>query len=891
MKLTIIRPWMNRPGGRGGGGGSAGGGYRSTESGPPPKIINTREVVTVAGTPAEPPSVNLPTSQTGIMVPYIIGRQRIFSPNTIWYGNLQPRLETTREVQSVETEEIRTYDFGVTREFITVETIVETTSIVGYTIDMQMGLCLGPDVRCRGVYLRNVPIWSGNVGPARTVIDLPEGGAAIGNTNYLYGDIVFAGGEFNQPADTYIDDFQSDLPGYVGIAYAVMFGVECTTGFGEVGFELDRFPNPLGLDADVNRQGHDINVATAMYDFITNEWGGVGMNAGKLDTSSFEAAAIQLASEGNFCSLFIQQETTSAQVLNILKDQARAIIFTNPATGLITCRLIRVDNYDIETLPIFDESNVTSVRQMAKGTWNGAISQMRGLYTKRDGNYSQAPVIAQNLAVLSSGSRAKKTNTKEYPAAYTSAVARKLLARDLAGLGAPLLSLEIQTNRDGAQLLPGDGIRLSWGKYALDKYPWIVTKRKDTPTDSNSVVLQCEQLLTPIDSIVFSGDDDSLFNPVDPRAYAPLDVEVFTAPYWIMKKAGFNNSPIYDITTCYPVILAKQYNSQQSSFDAYISNTPNGDARAFFGSTYATKGNLVAAMGQFDAITTGIIATVLIKNVVQAQALINVGNSGVKNGRVFAKIGNELLSFESVTSIGAGIYQLNNVHRALIDTAPEAHSIDDEVWVFTNNYNFVSKTRHLIPSDYTPNWEFVGNSIRFAGDRADALFFSGWVPSDRPNNPNRPHNTKIDAAARSATETVINVGTDYDISWASRSRANIVSIPLQLDAAEAPEQTTDGAFQKHRIMIRDSLSVEWDCGVTTGSGDENGLTITAPAGMANGSGLLWVQAETSFGVSTFHDYLPITVTGGVDSSFVIVTEDGAFELQTEDGLHNIVTEG
>lgn len=857
MKVTIVlaQPQMPLVGGTSSGGG--GSGYQGGVSTPGfVNITATKKTVTVQGTPDPPPAISLPTAQSGIMVPYIIGTQRIMQPNVIWYGNLRPRLATRKEVIGVEQEEIRTINaFTTEREIITTETVQETTYVAGYICDMQLGLNLGPGVKMRKLYHNDTLVWTGDIGPAPTTFETPN------RNPFLTGELMFFGGNFDQLPSGYLAALiPTGVPAYVGTAFLLAKSVEVTGGFSQLSPEVERFPNPLLLDAGVNRLNEDINIATAIVDFLTSDWGGVGLEITDFNQASFVTAAIRLAEEGNFCSLYIQQETSGKSVVETLQSQARGFVYEDPATGLLNFRLVREEDVDLDDLELFDESCITSARALSKSGWDGIPNQLRATFTDRGGNYSQGIAIAQNLAVLSSAGRRRTSASVSYPACYSKSLAQKLVSRDLALLSVPRLSLELQCNRKAANKLPGDVIKLSWKEGRLTEVPFVVQKRKEHPKNSNQVTLVCDQLQLQKSNVLFTPPEDSLFNPVDTSPHTPLAVTFKDAPYWLMYKAGYRNSPAFNLLEVYPMLFVEAYSTSQVGYDIWINNIPGlGQGQVRTSAPYATIGQLVAGISQYQDIADGVITSVDISSVNNPLHLYSIGLTGVRTGRLLAFINDEIFSFESVTNLGAGVWRLNNLHRALIDTAPMAHSLGDDVFIIGNLYTWISNSKHKPASDYTPQWSLVSRSVQQVGDLDDALTSTAWTPNERPGLPNRPHNAVIQGNARSATPLGLVRGNSYDVTWASRSRKNTSTIPLQLDPAEELE-IVNGIVQKHRVMIRDNASVEWSCGVTTGSGDDNELNVTIPAGASTGIGVLWVQAETSYGVSQYHDYIPITLT-------------------------------
>jgi len=858
---------------------------RSNREGRPTRRIRRNETVTIQGTPADPPSVLLPTAQTGIPIPYILGRQRIFSPNIIWYGNLKPRYKITRETKVEEIEHGYWHLNIWIIEIITITTIVITKTVVGYTIDMQLGLCLGPDVHLRAIYEDNKLIWSGDVGPDPT-------GLTVLGTSFDEGEeegeqvplsCTFSGGAFNQAPDPYLlTKITTGVPGYVGVAHFIVKNIDITKGVRNLSFEVERHPDPLALTDSINLIDRDLNVASALADILTNDWGGVGLDISSLDQASFIEAAQTLAEEENGCSIYMQTEATPDEPIGVLQDQADGVLYHNPETGKLVFKLIRSTNYEDLTEPSFDKNNVREVRDFNKGSWVGVYSQLRGTYTNRDGNYAPGAVVAQALTVETTLGKSKQSATIDYPAVMKNTLAAQLVARDLSEYTVPLPTAIMEADRGASRLLPGDGFVINWPEHGLADFKAIVWKRRDTPRDSNRAVVEFDQAIKPVTTAIFTPGDDGLFDPLDPNPHPPSSVRFITAPTYVLRNSGISVNTSVALARGFPLVLAEAYGAPQKDFDGYIANMP-GQAkpvRVVTKGSYATVGQIMAPIDRFDGVTTGELATIDIEGVTRDAWLSDIGEDGVRSGRLFMWLNNEILSFEGVEDLGAGVWRLSNVHRGLLDTVAQDHNTGDDVYIIGNNYDYLAKSNHVVPPSYTPSWRLVGNAVEKPGMIADSLISTAWAPDDRADLPARPHNFKINGQPRSATPLNLNaiVSPDHEATWATRNRASF-AVALQLDAAEDGERTNTGIAQVHRLMLEDRLGVIFDLGVTENDDNYNAMEFVIPNDAAEGIGQMWVQAETGFGVSRYHDVLPVNIIHPV---FNEVTEDDE-RIVTEDG--------
>lgn len=789
----------------------------------PSNPVTTVEITDSKGTG------NIPQAQLGSPVPLVLGQKRVPDANTIWTGNLRPLTNTT----SVKTDEKET----VGGEVITTTKTVTTTTVIGYLVDIHMAICLGPDVSLIAIYVDNQPIWTGNAGPARTTFTIGENLTFLSKAN-----VVFSGGAFNQAPEP--DVAVADYPGYVGVATILLKNVRADQPMGNLSFEVVRIPNPLALPDSTNKSGNDINIISALVEVMTNGWGYGGLDISNLDTTQFSAMALEMKNKSNFASLKINTETSIAGVIKSMQDQASALVFQHPETGKITGAIIDEDHIDFVALgKRFTPANIIKITNFQKNYWPNTIEQARALYTERDADYNEVPVFAQNAANVSQSGRGKRTATLQYPFVASKSLASQLLSRDLATFAAPGYSFSMTVNRDGAKLVPGDMITVTHPDYNMLNIPMCVLKVRKQPLLDNTVLLEVRQMLFP-DTDPLYGTGGAAYDPgFDTKPKKPTAAKFITAPYFFARSArGVSSTQVTPLV--YPVVMPKVANNVQYSFTALITNVPAspGDVTALSAAGYATYASLNGAIGQYDGYDTGFIPAVNIDGVINPVNLTNIGNSGIREGRLFVVINNEIMSFESFTDNGGGSYTLNNVYRSLLDTVVEAHADNSDIYIVSNNFNFVGQG-FSYPLGYTPNWVLMSNSLSEYGVKADGFLTSGWTPSiNRTLSPPCPHNTKVNGAARSSTAVTVTEGASTTVTWATRSRIN-TAVRLQTDAADTPE-----AGQKHRVFHRSSGGVVTEIGTMAYTG--NSATFTMPD-VANGAGTIYVQSEIVLGGVTY----------------------------------------
>lgn len=864
-----------------------------------------RKYVTVAGTPDPSPRIRLPIAREGVPIPYVLGRQKIFQPNVIWYGNVRAITETIREVETT-SETIREPVPGIGAGYkdveVITETVTETVNVIGYKVTMVVGVCLGPNAVLKSISINNEVVWTGTAGPSRQIINV--------GSSFIKGRVIFNGGSFTQGVDPVLAPLVTKPTSYPGVAYLIFEDVDATSGMGQISFEVERFPNPLGLPAATNRIGDDLNVASAIADVMTNPWGGGGIDLSEIDAAgTFTTVANLLKTENNACSIIVQQESPIPQILTILQDQADVLIYYDPNTDKIKLNAFR-NQVTGKVWPL-NEYNLIDIQNFRKTSWSDTVDKLHGTYTSRANDYNaNEPIYMQNPANLSGSARAPRVGTIAYPAVMVKDLALKLASRDLARFTQPRFFGSSVGDKTLEGALPGDIAFVSWDNYNLISVPALITRVRYTNIKQNTIVFDFEQLKTADPDLIFAPPDDSFFVPVDGNPHAPVGVKFITAPFWIAKKAGTGVNAPYNNPFVFPLILPQPVNSIQTSFSAYIANVPNAGGivevipstkQDFIGGgglvsgawvntktfgIYPTLGALNTAIDRYDNFENGIIPSIDIKGVIHNEHLENIGLSGVQNGKLFMFINDEILSFESITQTGPDTYTLNNVHRGLLDTVAGTHAVDDPVYIIPNTYSNVTKNYFNYPPSYTPQWRLTSNVPNKAGDpETDYLLSSAWVPTwNRTNAPLRPHDTDIDGV-RSSSPVDFYSGSEYTINWKTRSRY-ATTVKTQNSAADPGEIAGDGTYQTHTVFLVDSAFTTHNLGTTPNDGNYNSLTVTAPPGAAIGPGSLYVRATNEWGNSHFRDTLPVNVLPGG----VFITQDDASYFVSEDDTNIFIQE-
>lgn len=847
---------------------------------------NPSSTVASSGKPPVNPTLNVPTNDPGKPVAYVLGRTLVSDPCVISYGNITPITQTDSTVKTTTSTVYEPNNSGGlvpnTPYELTQTVTVDTTYIIGYNMDIQLGICLGPNVKLVGIYYNNTKVWSGSIGPDRSTITLPSGLDAISGAQ-----LIFHGGAFDQVRDPIYSD--PDIPGYVGIAYAIIRNVRADLPLQPIAFEVERISNPLGLTTDQNVIDNSVNAVSAITDVITNDWGGAGINISNINTVNFSSKALIVDAENNASAITENGGMSFKSLLNLLLNQIMGIIYQNPSTGKLELSLIR-KNFSFVLDNNLTSSDIVNIRGFDKTGWNNTLDKLAGNYTDRSLDYTPNTVYAQNPSV----EKKSKPGERNYAYVTNAQLCIDLLARDLKVSSSPLFSISIEANRKAADLVPGSVATVSWPKYKLYGVPVVVQKIKDMPTEQNTVIVDALQQVMPDIATVFEIPGEP-FNPnVSFDPVKPDTLYMVTAPFWIASKRGIVSAATNQ-NIIGAVVMPVPKDNIQATFAAYSKLIPNGvsanNQKYITSGLYATFGELSVAMDKYDGWTTGKLSTVAITNVVNPINLINIGASGIKQGKLLAFLDGEIISFESVTNTGVGEYTLNNVQRGLLDTVAKSHVVGSDILIIGNDYSNVIGTGFNYPLSSGQSFTIVSNTAAKDGniDNSDetATFASPWPAANaRTLSPLRPTDTKINGV-RNSTAIDVYLGGDITVSWKNRSRVGS-EILAQTDATETPEASSQTGYVYEDIILG-GVSV-WQSDKTNAT--PTSKTVTLPTtGIPLGAQTLYMQSSLDFLFGTltsvFKDELPVNVL----PNGLLISEDGLSYLISEDGNSILVQEG
>jgi hypothetical protein len=728
--------------------------------------------------------LRFPTATEGAPVPLVFGRGLIRGPNTIWSGDFEARPIKKK---------IKTGLFSSKRV------------IVGYEYFVGLDLCLALGAcTLHRIISDKDELWSGTAST--------DGAAVIINKPSLYGGLekgggfvsncVYYTGSETQGIDSYLTAQigSGNVPAYRGFTHIVFpkANIGEANQLKPMQFELSRYTNGLGFIGGKEKIGDDMNPMEMLFQAFVLEFGGLGIPFAMLDLVSMKACGEVLFDEGNGMTLIISTPNSGKDIANEVMRQVDAILYQDPETGKIITKLIRND-YVVDDLPVFDESNIIAIRSFSSKMWEDTINQIRVNYTNRQKNYGKGTAVDQDLANIGAQGRLR-TATLSYPGCMEPDLAVQLATRDLSQSSVPLLGATMELNRQAASLRPGDPFLWSWNAYGLEQVIMRVKNFDLGALNDNRIAIEATQDEFAVGLTVFAAPDGAGSGPVSPNdpAAALTTRFVMEAPFFFgaMSDIGFTESQSLLAVGAVPGIGA-------DSYDVHVSLDTVNYSEVETGIVFAAAGVLNTAIGATLNVTTGVIPSVSVTAV--NDDLVSVTAAQIPFGAGMFMVNGELFSHEGVTG-GSGSYTLSNVRRAVLDSVPAAHAISDRVW-FLSGDNVVDAAQPFTAAlriKLTPRT--FSDVLSVASAPFDALTLNR-----RSTRPLHPGFIRFDGGTAFTTPATPN--GSKTITWANRSRLES-TVRSIVDTASANE-TGQETILRYRVNAGAWTEVVLAAGVTS----------------------------------------------------------------------------
>lgn len=649
-----------------------------------------------------------------------------------------------------------------------------------YSLGAHLVPCQGAD-EVQAIKIGEKAIWEGNITANQTIsIDEEDLFGGDERQGGVIGDIDLEFGLGTQGQNAYLQGVQdTSIPSYRGVFGLVFKQVYMTANnpfMKPVSLLAKRIPAATWYAAKADING-DANPAHIIYECLTSvEWG-LGYSAGDIDDAAFKAVADKLFTENFGISLVLDAQTSVEDFLLIVQQHIDGTVFLDQATGLFTLTLVR-DDFDPNTLPVFDTSNIVDLDTYARSGISDLVNQVTLIYQDRD-THKNVSVTIQDLAVMSMQNGVVAT-TIEYKGISNGTLANTVAARELRTLAQPLARVKLVANREAFALKPGGVFKFTWPNLGITEMILrIVSMNFGELLDGKISINAVEDVFFNFPSI-FADPPPTLWTPPIQTPIAATTIVPMVVPFWFAAtKYLDDNQAIWDgvsDTAAFLMTIVERPIGGSTTYDMLI-NVVASDTGHTVAESPVPYTPFFSLAVDLD-LTTTVIAVTL----VDVTAIQLIGKIAV--------IGNELLFIQSISAGNM------TVRRGILDTIPAEHVIGDRIWFFEDA---AGVSTFEFTSNVTAYTKVLPNVINGQLPIASAVWDS-LATNERFAAPYVPGRPAIQGVLRGTV--VSGVNTTLNINWANRDRTDTSALVAHdLATAFGPEVGADVKIEVYDLKV------------------------------------------------------------------------------------------
>ena len=579
-------------------------------------------------------------------------------------------------------------------------------------------------------------------------------------------DLMFGGS--TQPKNAYlISMLGSIIPAYRGVLSVVVkrgYLAAMSPYIKAWAFLVERIPGKNWYPAKANINNGSANGAHIIYDCFTDQNWGMGYTESAIDLPSFIAAADTLYAEGLGMSFFLTKTDSIENFITEVCRHIAAVIYTKPTDGKFVLNLLR-DDYDVNTLKQFDESNIISLEQYEKPAPAEMVNEVVATFRPR-GTGKDDSVTLQDLASIQSQQGIIST-TLQFPGIDTHDSAARAAARELRIKSTPLTRVKFTCNRTGWDVQIGKCIRFSWAAHRVSNLVVRVTGINFGNLDASEITISgIEDVFGLPFATYLQPQSSDWVDPIQPPSQL-LRRYVREASYWdIARTATESDLASLDSTSSFLLAAAGQPAQASSNFELW--DRPNTGSYVHRDeSPYSTVATTATGANKTQT-------TIAIGSISGSLSTIGAGTYGIWD--------NELVRFDSYNS-GTGILTIG---RGVIDTVATTHATNSVI-AFIEENQAIDETEYAsgqvmnakllmrTPSDLFPIASAIADNVTFVG-----RFARPYPPGNFLVNGARPPLDALDV-----------YGAGWTINWAHRNRLQqLASLISQETGSIGPEAGT-----------------------------------------------------------------------------------------------------
>lgn len=362
----------------------------------------------------------------------------------------------------------------------------------------------------------------------------------------------------------------------------------------------------------------------------------------------------------------------------------------------------------------------------------------------------------------------------------------------------PIARITFSANRKFFRWKPGEQFKFTYNKWGVKDLICRVDRITEENLDTGTIQVVAVE---DIDHIAgnFFGEFESGKWPVETQDLSSLDnVAIAEAPYFL----------VGDVVSIIP-LAAKQTGAETGYYLYQSIDGGSSYQQISIVNVYQIYGTLVESYGddtwQIDEQSNGILIDFDVADTAELDKIQTITRVQMLTKNNLALLGNEIISFQTVTPVTTTRYRLSNIFRGRFDTLPQNHSPGENFWFMGNElYKIVNNTNFNVGA--ARKFKMVPFNAQTSGEISDATAVDHTIEG-RGKKPYQPTNLKANGS------TIPFYTGDINLTWTARWRgigAGIGDPQTVVDAAPDFEFTFTVEVYVSSILVRTTTGIEDD---------------------------------------------------------------------------------
>lgn len=325
----------------------------------------------------------------------------------------------------------------------------------------------------------------------------------------------------------------------------------------------------------------------------------------------------------------------------------------------------------------------------------------------------------------------------------------------------PFANISFTANRNIFKLDPGDAFVLNYAPYSISGMVCRVQVISEDGPETEEIRVRCVEDVNYMTEEVAAS---AIYTSVEPRDFDLLeitDLDVFELPYVLAGKelrvatvAG--RKTMNDLG--YLVYMSIDGGSSYNRVGTSNRFTPHGrvSLAAYPDDTYRVDDQIGFEV-TFDNFPDG--------DTIMIDLLETCTRDNLFGSRNLAVLGNEIISFQTITPIMAHKYRIEGIFRGRFDTSVEAHAIGTHFWFLATSLFHIVKSTSLFKGA-TRHFKYVPFSSRYTEDIATATPINETIVC----RAQRPYIPSLLQANDKGIHARYTGGGDVILKWRARIR-------------------------------------------------------------------------------------------------------------------------